>query len=538
MRDEHRRDGAVVLEEVALGDPLVRPEELVEVRERKLPLAGPDDVGGRPLVPHLGRRLVLSEALVRGLAHVPVMRPLAELDLGHEARLDPGDVSATNARHPRRHREGRLGPFERSQQGEQASDLAVVEPRADVAGVSQLAAVVDGQDERAERGRAVPRASRVSGDHELLAAVRLDLQPVATPPPLRIARALPLGHDSLEPLALDGLVERQAVVEHRGEAHGRIRAHQLGQELATLLERPVDDRRALGFEAVEGVVDEPARALLHGREARVAAIVECAHLAVHHRVANDRVRDRLRHGREPARQIVAVARAQLAFPATDVRERAVAVELQLVEPVAPRRERVRERGEHRLVHGSRGRLDGLRVGRAPDQQPVLLLAVQVSRHERPDALEALAAKAHLEPAVILRLEQLVGAVIPDLDGSRAVGALRDLAGEGRVVERVILDVNGQGLRSRLDRHPFRDRPGRQRAVALQAEVVVEAARRVLLDDEHGRAAAALAAERLRGGLRVAFLPVLLEFRHSSYSARSHAVETRLKTLWIVWRKCC
>ena len=194
---------------------------------------------------------------------MPVMRPLAELDLGHEARLDPGDVSAADARHLRRHREGRLGPFERSEQGEQASDLAVVEPRADVAGVPQLAAVVDGQDERAERGRAVARAARVPGDHELLTAVRLDLQPVAAPPPLRIARALPLGHDSLEPLALDGLVERAAVLERRREAHGRIRAHQLGQELATLLERPVDDRRAAGLEAVEGVVDEPARALLH-----------------------------------------------------------------------------------------------------------------------------------------------------------------------------------------------------------------------------------------------------------------------------------
>ena len=121
-----------------------------------------------------------------------------------------------------------------------------------------------------------------------------------------------------------------------------------------------------------------------------------------------------------------------------------------------------------------------------EQQPVLLVAVEVGRNERPRALEPLAVEADGEAAVALLLDELVRAVVPDLDGARAVVALRDLALEGRVVERVVLDVDGERALAGLERHALRHGPGGERAVALEPEVVVEAARVVALDDEDRR----------------------------------------------------
>jgi hypothetical protein len=42
VRQEHRRHGAVVRKEVALRDPVVREEDLVEVRQLQEALAGAD----------------------------------------------------------------------------------------------------------------------------------------------------------------------------------------------------------------------------------------------------------------------------------------------------------------------------------------------------------------------------------------------------------------------------------------------------------------------------------------------------------------
>ena len=50
--------------------------------------------------------------------------------------------------------------------------------------------------------------------------------------------------------------------------------------------------------------------------------------------------------------------------------------------------------------------------------------------------------------------QLVRAVVPDLDRAGAVLALRDLALERRVVERVVLDVDGEVLLPGSSGTPF------------------------------------------------------------------------------------
>ena len=110
VRDERRRDVAVVGEQVALRDPLVGPEQLVEVRqlERAAARAGSPPASGEPLAPDLGRRLVVPQAEVDGRAQPALVRPLGEPHLGHDHRLDPDDGVPAHARHLRRLGERRV----------------------------------------------------------------------------------------------------------------------------------------------------------------------------------------------------------------------------------------------------------------------------------------------------------------------------------------------------------------------------------------------------------------------------------------------
>ncbi len=97
-----------------------------------------------------------------------VVRPLGELDLGDELRLDPDDVALADARHLRNLLERRRVPLERLQLRQEPVDLAVAEPGADVPDVDEVAALVGREHERAERARAPALPARVAGDHELL----------------------------------------------------------------------------------------------------------------------------------------------------------------------------------------------------------------------------------------------------------------------------------------------------------------------------------------------------------------------------------
>ena len=93
---------------------------------------------------------------------------------------------------------------------------------------------------------------------------------------------------------------------------------------------------------------------------------------------------------------------------------------------------------------------------------------------------------HGEAAVALLLDELVRAAVPDLDGARAVVPLRDLTLEAPVLERMVLDVDGEVLLARLERDALRDGPRGENAVPLEAEVVVEPSGVVPLDDEDRR----------------------------------------------------
>ena len=140
------------------------------------------------------------------------------------------------------------------------------------------------------------------------------------------------------------------------------------------------------------------------------------------------------------------------------------------------------------------------------------------RHERPGPVEPLAVQANGQAAVTLLLDELVRAVVPDLDRAGAVLALRDLAFEGRVVERVILDVDRERPLAGLERHALWHGPARERAFALEPEVVMEPPRVVALNDEDRRFRSPFpTAERLARLLRIPLAAVVRQApaRHGS-----------------------
>src|SRR5262249_60421462 len=128
--------------------------------------------------------------------------PLAELDLARALRLDPDGLRLPRLRHRRHRAERRRVALQRPQLVEQLVDLLRAEARADVPGVDELIAAVIAEDERPEARCTPARSLREAADHELLLAVRLDLQPVARPLPGQVPGLEPLRHDPFELLLL------------------------------------------------------------------------------------------------------------------------------------------------------------------------------------------------------------------------------------------------------------------------------------------------------------------------------------------------
>ena len=193
------------------------------------------------------------------------------------------------------------------------------------------------------------------------------------------------------------------------------------------------------------------------------------------------------------RRLVSVASP----PATDA-DRPVAVPLDLVEPLVAGRHVVGERRQHRLVLAPRARAPEapsscLRRSSQFFSSPSSFAGTSVQRPSRRSPCEA-----DGQAAVGLLLDELVGAAVPDLDRAGAVLARGDLALERRVVERVVLDVHGEVALPGLERDALGDGPARERAVALEAEVVVEPARVVALHDEDRARPAGRARRTARG----------------------------------------
>src|SRR5581483_1806582 len=230
--------------------------------------------------------------------------------------------------------------------------------------------------------------------------------------------------------------------------------------------------------------------------------------------------ERLGHLGKPCGEVVAVPAHELCLAVPDVAQSPVPIPLHLVQPFVPDGQLVRQSREHRSIVVPRS---GVTFALAHDE-PVLLLAVQMRGNECPRPLEPFAVESHGEPAVLLLLQQVVRAAVPDLDRSRAVLPLWDLALEAPVVERMILDVHGQRAHARLEGKPLRHGPRRERPVAFEAEVVMQPARVVALDHERRRTLVRTAGERLLRLLRVAFSPVLVE-AHDAVLARRRFVRS-------------
>ncbi len=253
-------------------------------------------------------------------------------------------------------------------------------------------------------------------------------------------------------------------------------------------------RLGVEFEQVEQNEHGGAAALLQQREAGAAVLVERADLPVEHCVGRaNSERDGASDVVEPARQILAVTARERHLAAGDRHDRAKAVPLRLVDPALADRQRIGRRGEHRLVRPARGCTAVL-----PQEQPVLRIAVERGRHERPHPVETLAVQTYGQSSVTFLLEKLVGSAIPDLDRAGAVLAGGDLAFEVAVLERVILDVHREVSLAAPERDSLRNRPAGECSVAFEPKVVVETPRVVSLDHESRlRARSSRLAERLR-----------------------------------------
>src|SRR5580765_4426319 len=504
------------------------------------------------------------------MANAAIAREFGKANLGDEPRLDPV-MAAPGGRAAH---EGRRRSLELTQFPADVLERAHVEPRADLGDIDELAPVVETQVQRAEvSSRALRR--RVAADHELLPELTLDLQPV--PRPLRGVQAVALlGHDAFQPLLARRREKIRAVLEHViAEVDDAARRH---QELQAFLarfkgkapqiaavepERVEEDgaHRHLAAHALDVGGPREAHALLESLKARAPAVVERHDLTVEHEALERQRAQRRRHLRVARGDELATAPAELDLVAGARRENTDAVVLDLEEPRRIRRRLLDNRREHQPIAARRDvparglevrqtppqRVDpsgavaqlldreprqdrlGIALGRLRvadvlvgllQQEPVAALAAHA--RERPASAQLEAEQLELELAPLdllarrLGLQELEAAGVPH---DRRAGAIVPLGNEPLevgVLDGMVFDVHGEALLVGTHRRALGHGPALQHAVDLEPQIVVEPARRVLVDDEPVPAGRAGSAEGLRGRGWIALAPILLEV------AASHA----------------
>jgi hypothetical protein len=196
--------------------------------------------------------------------------------------------------------------------------------------------------------------------------------------------------------------------------------------------------------------------------------------------------------------VTAVSALELQMPGVAVADGPHPVPLELVRPPALVGRQAAERRGHRGDVLGHGHPPGVRGRVHAVDHPVLPLG----REEAVGALDALAVQDDCD-LLVVPLEGLVGAVVPDRHLPGPVLALRDLAVELEVLERVVLGVDREAVLLGVGRQALGKGPGDGHALALQPQVPVKAPGVVLLNDE----APALA---LRRGLLPARLGRLFE----------------------------
>ena len=445
------------------------------------------------------------------------MRPLAELDLGDELRLDP------RRRRPcaRAASSAARGTASRARSSGFSSfssrvDLVVAEAGADVADVAELAALVDARARATPKlPRAAALAARVARDDELLAAVRLHLQPVArapalagsasrpawpsrprapAPPPPRAARRRRRTPPRCAPSALRA-VEQLARRACRSSAAARPAARRRPRARRTRSRRarpvPCCIAEKLGRPCSSSAQTSPSSTAFGVLTAWASAP---------------------RPRRSASVRSLSLRERERALAAADVRERAVAVPLHLVEPLVAARQLVGERGEHRLVASVRPtpRRRPSRCGSGASSAPCRR-GGRARASRRPRAARRAAGRSGWPFALLLerarrcrdpRSRPCRRRTGPS--GSRPRRS-RSRAGDPRRGPRAPL--------ARLERHALRHRPRGERAVALEPEVVVEPPRVVALDDEDRPRPAPARRRTAPASSWVALAPVGLELRH-------------------------
>ena len=106
--------------------------------------------------------------------------------------------------------------------------------------------------------------------------------------------------------------------------------------------------------------------------------------------------------------------------------------------------------------------------------------------------------------------RLPTAAIPDHDGAAAVLPLRNGPFECVVLDRMIFHVDREALLARNKTRTAGDRPALHHAVELEPQVVMQATRRVFLDDELIAFGMRGAPARLRGDVELALLAICLK----------------------------
>src|SRR6266516_2449292 len=142
-----------------------------------------------------------------------------------------------------------------------------------------------------------------------------------------------------------------------------------------------------------------------------------------------------------------------------------------------------------------------------------VLAARLEQHE--PALGALAVQHDLDLAVGPLLG-VVRAVVPDRHLAGAVLTVADVALERSVLQRMVLDVDGQVVALRIVRDALGHCPRDEHAVAFQAEVPVQRGRVVFLDYERVALLAPRAApprHRLTRALGVSLAAILVQRGH-------------------------
>ena len=179
---------------------------------------------------------------------------------------------------------GVVGRSQGLQQRLEAIELPVGETGTYVAGIAQAVGSVHAEHEGPDAARAASLAACEARDHELLAALQLQLAPFGRAASGPIRRVELLGDDTLEPVIARGALECCSVVERRREEDtGDRGVEEPLEHLAAFRIRAGDERLTVQLEHVERDEDERAGALLEQSETRASGLVEGTDLTVEHR---------------------------------------------------------------------------------------------------------------------------------------------------------------------------------------------------------------------------------------------------------------